>query len=139
MMFKPDRTGRWVPGAVTPGSVTQPGLIVYRFGADLFYANQARFCDEVRDLVTHAPAPLRSFIVDAAAITDIDYTASRSVRDLIDHLRQRGVRVIFGRVSPYLKSDMDRHGITQAVGEEQFFPTLHEALAAAGIAAQPTD
>ena len=36
MMFAPDVTGRWVPVPATPGKQTEPGLIVYRFGSDLF-------------------------------------------------------------------------------------------------------
>jgi len=132
MMLEPDAGGRWVPRPAMPGRVTAPGLIVYRFGADLFYANQNQFCDEVRRLVAQAPAPVRWFIVDADAITDIDYSAARSMRDLLDDLKREGVGVVFGRVSPYLRSDMDRHGITAAAGAERIFPTLHEALAAAG-------
>ncbi len=132
MMFAPDAQGRWVLGPAVPGKLTAPGLIVYRFGADLFYANQNRFCDEVRHLVAGAPAPLRWLVIDADAITDIDYSASRSVRDLLEDLKRAGIGVIFGRVSPYLRSDMDRHGITAAAGAEWIFPTLHEALAAAG-------
>jgi sulfate permease, SulP family len=46
-------------GAGLPGSQTEPGLIVYRFGADLFYANADRFAEEVRSLVDAAPAPVR--------------------------------------------------------------------------------
>ena len=133
MMFVPDATGRWVPGPATPGKVTEPGLIVYKFGADLFYANQHRFCEEVCALVNQAPMPVRWFIIDSAAITDIDYSAARSLRDLLEDLRRDGVRVIFGRVSPYLKSDMDRHGITAVAGEMQICPTLHEATALAGV------
>lgn len=131
MMFTPDAAGRWVPGPPVPGKVTEPGLIVYRFGADLFYANQLRFCQEVRSLVMHAPMPLRCFVVDAGAITDIDYSAARAVRDLVDDLARQRVRMIFGRVSAYLRSDMDRHCISAALGEAQIFPTLHEAIAAA--------
>ena len=48
-----------------PGSQTEPGLIIYRFGADLFYANADRFADEVRASSTQAPAPVRWFVVDA--------------------------------------------------------------------------
>jgi sulfate permease, SulP family len=132
MMLEPDAGGRWVPRPAMPGQVTAPGLIVYRFGADLFYANQNQFCDEVRRLVAQAPAPVRWFVVDADAITDVDYSAARSLRDLFDDLKRGGVSVVFGRVSPYLRSDMDRHGITAAVGAQWIFPTLHEALAAAG-------
>ena len=36
----------------------------------------------------------------------------------------------FARVSPYLRSDMDRHYITDAVGEKWIFATLHEAVTA---------
>jgi sulfate permease, SulP family len=76
------------------------------------------------------PTPVRWFIVDASAITDVDYSAAQSIRDLLDELARRGVHIVFARVSPYLRSDMDRHHITAAVGEKWVFTTLHEAIAA---------
>ena len=130
MVLAPDATGRWTPMPATPGAETEPGLVIYRFGADLFYANDHRFTDDVRTLVEHAPTPVRWFIVDADAITDIDYSAARSIRELLDDLARQRVGLIFARVSPYLRSDMDRHGITAAIGEAQVFTTLHEAVAA---------
>lgn len=129
MMLAPNETGRWLPVAAQPGRETAPGLIVYRFGADLFYANDHLFVDEVRRLINAAPTPVQWFVVDAAAITDIDFSAGRSICDLCEELSQRGVRVIFGRVTPYLRADMDRHRITPVVGEQNLFGTLHEALA----------
>jgi MFS superfamily sulfate permease-like transporter len=137
MMFQPDPTGRWTPQPAEPGKITEPGLIVYRFGADLFYANQGRFCSEVRALVRDAPTPVRYFVVDAAPITDLDYSASRSLRDLVEELGAKGVQMIFGRVSPYLRADMDRHGITAVLGENHIFPTLHQALECAGLRTNP--
>ena len=131
MMLAPDSTGQWVPIPVTPGTVTEQGLIVYRFDADLFYANQNVFTDEVRALIARAATPVRWFIVDAAAITDVDYSAAQGVRDLVEDLARQKVSMIFGRVNPYLRSDMDRHGITAALGETRIFATLHEAIAAA--------
>jgi MFS superfamily sulfate permease-like transporter len=130
MMLAPDPTGRWLPVPVAPGTETAPGLIVYRFGADLFYANHSRFTGDVRALVEHAPTPVRWFVVDAGAITDIDFSAARSMRELLDDLARQGVGMVLGRVSLYLRSDMDRHGITAAIGEARIFPTLHEAIAA---------
>jgi MFS superfamily sulfate permease-like transporter len=130
MMLAPDAAGRWLPAPATPGKETEPGLIIYRFGADLFYANQNIFADEARALVERAPTPVRWFIVDAGAITDIDYSAAQSIRDLLEDLARQGVSMVFARVSPYLRSDMDRHGITAATGEPRIFATLHEAIAA---------
>ncbi len=130
MVLAPDAAGRWVPVPATPGVQTESGLIVYRFGADLFYANDRRFVDDVRTLVEHAPTPVRWFIVDAGAITDLDYSAARSIRELLDDPALQKVSTIFARVGPYLRSDMDRHGITAAIGEPRIFTTLHEAIAA---------
>ena len=112
------------------GKETEPGLIVYRFGSDLFFANAKRFADQVRALVDCAPTPVRWFVVDASALTDIDYSAAQSIRDFIDELKRRGVQIVFARVTPYLRSDMDRHHITDAVSEKWIFATLHEAMAA---------
>ena len=128
-MLVPDAAGQWMPTPVTPGKETEPGLIVYRFGADLFYANHNRFIGEVHTLVEHAPTPVRWFVVDAGAITNIDYSAAQSLRDLLDDLVRQKVNMIFARVRPSLQSDMDRHRVT-AISETRAFETLHEALAA---------
>ena len=72
-VLAPGPAGRWVPVPAQPGVQTEPGLLVYRFGADLFYANANRFTDEVRSLIAHAPSPVRWLVIDAGAITAIDY------------------------------------------------------------------
>jgi high affinity sulfate transporter 1 len=130
IMLAPNPAGQWVAIPATPGKQTEPGLIVYRFGSDLFYANANRFADEVRALIEHAPTPVRWFVVDAGPIEDIDFSAAQTVRDLLADLARQNVSVVFARVSSYLRSDMDRHCITPAIGEAYIFTTLHEALTA---------
>jgi len=126
-----DEQGRANPAPATPGSESEPGLIVYRFGADLFYANEARFVDEVRALVERAREPVRWVVVDASAITNIDYSAAGAVRDLIADLAQRGVGLVFGRAAPGFRSDLARHRVVDALGEGRVFGSLHEALSRA--------
>jgi sulfate permease, SulP family len=130
MMLIPGAGGSWEPIPAAPGKQTEPGLIIYRFGADLFYANYARFIDDVQALVDRAPTPIRRFVVDASAITDLDFSAASAIRDLLADLTARNVTIVFARVSPYLRADMDRHGITAAAGADHLFATLHEAIAA---------
>jgi high affinity sulfate transporter 1 len=130
MMLVEGSAGLWEAIPVAPGKQTEPGLIVYRFGADLFYANCLRFTDDVRALVERAPSPVHWFVVDASAVTDLDFSAARAVRDLLADLAARNISIIFARVSPYLRADMDRHGITAAVGATHIFATFHEAIAA---------
>ncbi|OAG74653.1 sulfate transporter [Gluconobacter japonicus] len=113
------------------GLETQPGLIIFRFCADLFYANSARFSRDVLTLLNEAPHPVRCIVVECSPITDIDYSAAEDLRALLKNLNQRGVRMFFGRVSPELKADMNRHRLVGAIGAENLFEELHTALAAA--------
>ena len=76
--------GSWSPAV--PGAVTEPGLVIYSFGAALFYANASLFAKEIRGLVGPAPSPVRWLVVDAEAITNVDYTAARMVRQLHEEL-----------------------------------------------------
>ncbi len=118
MVLAPDPTGRWVPASVAPGMQTEPGLVVYRFGADIFYANEAHFVDEVKSLIEHAPSPVRCLVVDASAITDIDFSAARSVRDLIEALARRGSsRRCTRRLPTFTRTKMSTaHGADPARG-----------------------
>ena len=130
MLLAPDATGRWVPKDVLPGMQTEPGLIVYRFGADLFYANEARFVDEVERLVEQALAPVRHLVVDASATTAIDYSAARSlVRDLIESLdgAWRDGRLRPGEHASALRTWIATGSAPRSVHRGSF-ATLHEAL-----------
>ena len=46
--------GQWRPTPAVPGALSGPGLVIFQFGADLFYANAGRFAADVRALVEGA-------------------------------------------------------------------------------------
>ncbi len=124
-----DAAGEWLVLHCSQPKLAEPGLLVYRFGADLFYANERRFADELRGLAERAGPALRAVVVDASAISDLDYSAAHTLRVLITELRARGVTLVFGRASPALHADMQRHGIIAALGGQHVHASLHEALA----------
>jgi SulP family sulfate permease len=120
----------WQVVPAVPGAVTKPGLVIYRFGAALFYANAGLFAEQIRGLIGPTPSPVRWLAVDAEAITNVDYTAARMVRQLQKELVDGGVVLVFARVPPSLKADLDRHLLTEVIGPAQFFDRLHDAAAA---------
>ena len=124
-----DEKGEWRSHPVAPGVATEPGLVVYRFGAPLFYANTHRFSEEIRSIVGPGPIPVQWLVVDAGPITQLDYTAARSVRQLNEDLAHRGILLAFAHVGSDLRADLDRHHLTEVIGPARFFDTLHEALA----------
>ena len=120
----------WQLVPAVPGAVTKPGLVIYSFGAALFYANANLFANEIRGLLGPAPSPVRWLIIDAEAITNVDYTAARIVQQLHEELVQRGIVLGFARVPPSLKADLDRHLLTEIIGPARLFDRLHDATAA---------
>ncbi|MGA2376887.1 MAG: SulP family inorganic anion transporter [Candidatus Sulfotelmatobacter sp.] len=122
--------GVWELDPVVPGAVTEPGLVLYRFSAPLYYANANRFSEETRMLATSAPSPLHWLIVDAGAITHVDFTAARVVCELQKDLAAQGTGLVFAHVQSDLKPDLDRHHLTETIGPDRIFDSLHEAVAA---------
>jgi len=108
--------------------VTEPGLVIYRFGAALFYANASRFSDEILGLVGPSPTTVRWLIVDAEAITNLDYSAARVVEELKKNLTDAGVALGFARLPWNTRADFDRHHVTEAIGPSWIFKRLHDAL-----------
>jgi len=120
----------WQVVPAVPGAVTKPGLVIYRFGAALFYANASLLAEQIRGLVGPTPSPVRWLVVDAEAITNVDYTAARVVRELHQELADRGVVLVFARAPASLRADLDRHLLAEVIGPTQFFDRLHDAVAA---------
>lgn len=132
-----DGTGAWKLVPVGPNVVTEPGLVLYRFGAALFYANAGRFLEEISSLVQPKPSSVRWVVVDAEAMTHVDYTAARVVMALKKNLTESGVELAFARVPWDMRSDLDRHHLTEAIGTTRIFNRLHDAIAAFEETAKP--
>ncbi|MCP6769983.1 sodium-independent anion transporter, partial [Klebsiella pneumoniae] len=67
---------------VTAAAPFAPGVYVYRFGAALYYANASRFTEEIVNVLEAATDPIQTFIVDAEAMTDVDYSGADSLRQI---------------------------------------------------------
>jgi MFS superfamily sulfate permease-like transporter len=124
-----DEKGEWRSRPVIPVTECDAGVVIYRFGAPLFYANSNRFSEEIRRIVAEAPAPVRWLVIDAGPMTRIDYTAARSVSALKQVLAKSGIRFALAHVGSDLRADLDRHHLTETVGPAMLFDTLREALA----------
>jgi SulP family sulfate permease len=107
---------------------TLPGLIAYRFYAPLLFSNVGHFVQRVREVVAAAPTPLRWFLLDAQAITDVDVTASEALHSLHEELRQKGIALKIAHANLPLRSILERTGLAQEIGADGFFPSVHECV-----------
>ncbi len=119
--------GHWQPAPVEPGARTEEGLVVYRFGTSLYYANASRLLDDTTALVGHG-APLRWMVFDCAAIGDVDYTAAAVLTRVVKFVHDRHVRFAVSTVPGPLREQLDRYGISAALGPDAYYDTPGEAL-----------
>jgi len=122
-----DDAGRLVTSPPRPGAVTEPGLVVYRFGVGLFYANAERFTQEILELVDGEHPP-RWFVLLADAIDDIDYTGGKTLAELAHRLQQRGIIFAVAAARDEIRVELDRFGITEVIGADRYFETVTEAV-----------
>jgi sulfate permease, SulP family len=121
--------GHWRPIPAEPGARTEEGLVVYRFGTSLYYANASRLLEDVAALVGHG-GPLRWLVIDCAAIGDVDYTASTVLAKVVEHVHQHHVRLALSSVLGPVRQQLDRYSISKALGHDAYFDTPGEALEA---------
>jgi MFS superfamily sulfate permease-like transporter len=121
-LILPDPAEHWRMDRVTPGKfVVEPGLVMYWFGADLFYANVGRFTQEARSLVTESSSRVHWLAVDAGAITDIDYSAGEALKELREDLAKLNVVLALARVTDELYKDLGRLGLVDVIGHDRIF------------------
>ena len=113
------------------GTQLAPGLVVYHFGAGMYYANADAFSTEVRKLVAEARPALEWIAVELSAVDDIDFSAAAMLTELIRELKEKHVRVVFADALEPVRKELEVSGIVKLVGEDAFFegvPPVRDAF-----------
>jgi sulfate permease, SulP family len=111
-----------------PDAPLEPGVLVYRFDAPLFYANAERFRARVRELVEENGATW--VVVDAAGIADVDATSIRMLRELDEELAGRGITLVLADLVEPVAETLARDGLAEQLGRGRVFDTVDQAVAA---------
>jgi len=119
-----------------PDAATPPGVVVYRFGGPLFFANARTFRDQVQRLAKADPPP-RWIVIAAEPISDVDTTAADMLEELDEALNARGISLAFAEMGDGVREKIDRYELTRTINPDHFFPTVNAALR--GFAAEVGD
>lgn len=129
-IITPLENERWQMEPVTPGKMIEPGLVMYWFGAELFYANVGRFVSDVRQLVHKSPTPVRWIAIDASAITAVDFSSGCALLELQQDLSKEGATLALVSLRWRHSGILDRLGLTNAIGENHMFHSRRDCVAA---------
>jgi len=120
----------WTSLPLESGAQARPGLLMYRFGSSLYYANASRFADEVRGLVKDAKEPIRWFCLAAETLDDLDYTGSAVLKRVLDGLRKEGIAFVACDVPEPVLQELERDGLLSEIGREHVFGDTDDVIKA---------
>jgi SulP family sulfate permease len=107
-----------------PSARVVPGLMIYRYDSPLFFANAEDFRLRALASVDEAETPVRWFVLNAEAVSEVDITAADALEELRAELERRGVVMGIARMKVELREDLDVTPFLQHVPREMVFATL---------------
>jgi sulfate permease, SulP family len=115
-----------------PEATTVPGLLLFRFEANLVFFNIDYFGERLRAAIARSRAPVEWVVVDASPVNWIDATALQRLEELRGELAAEGITLAFARVKQSLSRAFNPRWIAQRRSAMGFrsFPTLKTAIRA---------
>jgi SulP family sulfate permease len=107
-----------------PSAQVVPGLMIYRYDSPLFFANAEDFRQRALASVDEAATPVRWFVLNAEAVSEVDITAADALDELRKELDRRGIVVGIARMKQELGEDLADTPFLQHVPSDRIFATL---------------
>ena len=128
--------GHWQAHKAERGAETEPGLLVYRFQAPLFFANADYFSARLQHLIHGAPNPVQWLVLDLVSMDDIDYTAGLMLAATLERLQKQNITVALAQIGD-VRVELDRFGIIERLGTARLHETVPDAVEAYHLRTAP--
>lgn len=120
----------WVEVDAYPAR-TEPGLLVYRFDAPLFFLNADRFSARVERALEDNPGEEEWVVLDCEGIGGLDATALDALADLVERLGGLGIaRISVARANTDVVRRLRTAGLLAPDGPLHLYPTINSAVRA---------
>ncbi len=111
-----------------PDAKTMPGLLIFRFDARLIFFNCNFFASEVKRNIAKSREPVKTVLIDAEAMNDIDITGADCLVKLNTELSSRDIVMFLTHVRDPLQDKMHRMGVVDAIGAGQIYETTRDGV-----------
>lgn len=119
-------TGVYRDVSLHPEAETIPGILIFRFDADAFFANAEHFATSLRRQIGAAKDPVRAVLIDAESVNHIDVTAAEMLLKLHAELRERDVLVAFARARDPIRDTLRRASLDRIIGADNFHDGIEQ-------------
>jgi SulP family sulfate permease len=111
-------------------AVTFPGLLIWRAGGGLFFANIGHLAERLKGALAASRPPATHVLLDADSVTFIDSSACDALLNAVKELQGQGITFAFARVRDEVQERMRLGGIEAAVGSTNFHERVTDGLRA---------
>jgi sulfate permease, SulP family len=115
-----------------PNAETLPGLLLFRFNANIVFFNVDFFCDRLRSAIRHSAMPVRWVIVDLSPVNFVDATAVQRFDELREGLAAQGITLGVAHAKRQLRRDFEPRWVAErrTATASLAFPTIRSAVQA---------
>jgi SulP family sulfate permease len=121
-------TTSWAPLSGVEPVAQVPGVLVLLFATPLWYANSAHFRTEFAAAMSRAEGSLALVVLDTIGMSDLDYTGSRVLRQVLDQLDRDHLHFAIARAGHHVRTSLDRSGLLDRIGADHLYPSVDEAV-----------
>ena len=125
-------TTSWAPLSASKQAAQVPGVLAVLFATPLWYANAVHFRSQLEASLARAVGTPRLLVLDALGMTDLDYTGSRQLTEVLDQLDRDHISFAVARSGQHARDGLRRSGLLARIGEDHLFPSVDEAVRALG-------
>lgn len=108
--------------------VIEKDILVFRFDAQLFYANAGYFRDKLDEMVETKGNELKIIVFDAESINRVDSTAVEMLKERIRFYQKKGITFYFAAVKGPVRDSLFRSGILEIIDIFHFFMRPNDAV-----------
>lgn len=108
--------------------IIEDDVLVFRFDAQLFYANSCYFRDNLDEMAYNKGKALKLIVLDAESINRVDSTGVEMLKERIKFYQKKGVKFYFAGVKGPVRDSLFRSGILQIIDINHFFMKANQAV-----------
>lgn len=103
-------------------------ILVFRFDAQLFYANSSYFRDKLDEMTEEKGKALKLIVLDAESINRVDSTGIEMLKERIRYYNKRGIQFYFAGVKGPVRDAFFRGGLLDVASLDHFFMRANGAV-----------
>ena len=106
----------------------RPELLIFRFDAQLYFANVQHFKDSLEEMVAEKGKGLNAILINAASINGLDSSAAHALEEVVEHYAAQGIKTYFSGVRGPVRDALTKAHLIDKIGNQNFFMNVEQAV-----------